>query len=54
MQKTGKNIFRVDHSSGTNGTEFFKKFFERIFGICMKDYSFYIISNESHVCVIFR
>jgi len=54
VQKTGKNIFRVEHSSGTNGTEFFKKFFERIFEICLKDYSFHIISNESHVCVIFR
>lgn len=54
VQKTGKNIFRVEHSSGTNGSEFFKKFFERIFEIYLKDYSFHIISNESHVCVIFR
>ena len=54
VQKTGKNIFRVEHSSGTNGTEFFKKFFERIFEICLKDYSFHIISNDSHVCAIFR
>lgn len=54
VQKTGKNIFRVEHSSGTNGSEFFKKFFEKIFEICLKDYSFHIISNESHVCVIFR
>ncbi len=54
VQKTGKNIFRVEHSSGTNGTEFFKKFFERIFKIYLKDYSFHIISDESHVCVIFR
>jgi len=54
VQKTGKNIFRIDHSSGTNGTEFFKKFFERIFEIYLKNYSFHIISDESHVCVIFR
>ena len=54
VQKTGKNIFRVEHSSGTNGTEFFKKFFEKIFEICLKDYSFHIISNQSYVCVIFR
>ncbi len=54
VQKTGKNIFRVEHLSGTNGTEFFKFFFERIFEIYLKNYSFHIISDESHVCVIFR
>ena len=54
IQKTGRNIFRVEHSAGTNGTEFFKKFFEKIFEICLKDYSFHIISNQSCVCVIFR
>lgn len=54
VQKTGKNIFRVEHILGTNGTEFFKKFFTRIFDIYLKNYSFHILSNERHVCVIFR
>jgi len=54
LQKTGKNVFRVEHSAGINGTKFLKRFFERIFKICLKNYSFHIISNESYVCVIFR
>lgn len=54
MQKTGKNIFRVEHVLGTNGSEFFKKFFTRIFNIYLKNYSFHILSNKCHVCVIFR
>ena len=53
-QKTGKNIFRVKHSAGINGTKFLKRFFERIFKICLKNYSFHIISNENYVCVMFR
>ena len=54
VQKTGKNIFRVNHFLGTNGTEFFKKFYEKLFQVYLKNYSFYLISNESYVCVIFR
>lgn len=53
-QKTGKNFLRVEHSEGSNGTEFLKIFFERVFNICLKDYLFHIISNERYVCVIFR
>ncbi|MCE9652505.1 MAG: hypothetical protein K8Q89_05550 [Nitrosarchaeum sp.] len=54
VQKTGMSIFKVEHSSGVNGTEFLKKFFEKIFEISLKGYSFYIISNENYVCVMFR
>jgi len=54
MQKTGKNILRIEHSSGTNCTEFYKSFFKKVFEICLKDYSYHIISTESHVSVIFR
>ncbi len=53
-QKAGKNIFRVEHSSGPNCTEFYKSFFKKIFEICLKNYSYHIISTESHVSVIFR
>lgn len=53
-QKTGKNIFKVKHFLGTNGTEFFKKFYEKLFEVYLKNYSFYLIYNESYVCVIFR
>jgi len=53
-QKTGKNILKVQHSMGVNGSKFCKKFFERIFGICLQDYSFYVISDDRSVCVIFR
>lgn len=53
-QKTGKNFLRVKHSEGSNGTKFLKFFFENVFNICLKDYSFHIISNERYVCVIFR
>jgi len=54
VQKTGKNIFRVKHYLGTNGTEFFKKFYEKLFKVYLKNYSYYLISNESYVCIIFR
>jgi len=54
VQKTGMNIFKVEHTSGVNGTEFLKKFFEKMFEISLKGYSFYIISNENYVCVMFR
>ena len=53
-QKTGRNIFKVKHSMGINGSNFCKKFFERIFGICLKNYSFHVIYDEYTVCVIFR
>jgi hypothetical protein len=53
-QKTGRNIIKVKHSMGINGSNFCKKFFERIFGICLNDYSFHIIYDEYSVCVIFR
>ena len=53
-QKTGKNIFRVEHTIGINGNEFLKKLFERIFEICLKNYSFHIISNKNYVSIIFR
>ncbi len=53
-QKTGRNIIKVKHSMGVNGSNFCKKFFERIFGICLKDYSFHVIYDEYTVCVIFR
>ena len=53
-QKTGRNILKVTHSMGINGSNFCKKFFERIFGICLKNYSFHIIYGEYSVCVIFR
>lgn len=54
IQKTGKNILRVENLSGTNGTEFYKLFFQKVFEAYLKNYSYYIISNESHVSVIFR
>lgn len=53
-QKTGRNILKVKHSMGVNGSTFCKKFFERIFDICLPDYSFHIISDDRSVCVIFR
>ena len=54
IQKTGRNILKVKHSMGVNGSDFCKKFFERIFGICLQDYSFHVISDDRSVCVIFR
>lgn len=54
VQQTGRSIFRINHSLGTNGTEFLKKFLKRIFESCLKYYSFHIISNESYVCIVFR
>lgn len=54
MQKAGKNILRIEHLSGTNGTEFYKLFFQKVFEIYLKNYSYHIISNESHVSIIFR
>ncbi len=54
IQKAGKNILRIEHLSGTNGTEFYKLFFQKIFEIYLKNYSYHIISNESHVSIIFR
>lgn len=53
-QKTGRNILKVQHSMGVNGSKFCKKFFVRIFGICLQDYSFHVISDDRSVCVIFR
>lgn len=53
-QKTGRNILKVKHSMGINASNFCKKFFERIFGICLKNYSFHVIYDECSVCVIFR
>lgn len=53
-QKTGRNFFRVTHSEGSNGTEFLEIFFKKVFDICLKNYSFHTISNESYVCVMFR
>lgn len=53
-QKTGKNFIRVTHSEGYEGTEFLKIFFENVFNIYLKNYSFHVIFNECYVCVIFR
>lgn len=54
VQKTGRNILRVEHSMGVNGSVFCKKFLERLFGICLNDYSFHLIFDENSVCVFFR
>ncbi len=54
LQKTGRSTFRIDHSIGVNGTKFFEKFFEIIFKNCLNDYHFDIVSDQNHVCVIFR
>ena len=54
VQKTGKNILKVEHSMGVNGSNFCKKFFERLFKICLNDYSFHVIFDDHSVCVIFR
>ena len=54
VQKTGRNMLKVKHSMGVNGSNFCKKFFERLFGICLSDYSFHVILDENSVCVIFR
>lgn len=53
-QKTGRNIMKIEHVMGINGSSFYKKFFEKIFESCLKNYSFYVISDERSVCVIFR
>ena len=53
-QKTGRNILKVKHSMGVNGSTFCKKLLERILGICLQDYSFHVISDERSVCIIFR
>lgn len=53
-QKTGMSIFKVEHTVGIIGTLFLKKFFERIFELLLNGFSFYIISNENYVCVMFR
>ncbi|CAD6519211.1 conserved hypothetical protein [metagenome] len=54
VQKTGMSIFKVEHTAGINGTLFLKKFFEKIFEVVLKGFSFYVISNENYVCVMFR
>ena len=54
MQRTGRNSFKVRHSSGINGTKFLGEFFKRIFSTSLKDYSFHNISDNSQVCIIFR
>jgi hypothetical protein len=54
VQKTGMSIFKVEHTAGINGTLFLKKFFEKIFEVVLSGFSFYVISNENHVCVMFR
>lgn len=54
IQKTGRNNFKVVHKSGYNGTKFLRKFFEKIFESCLKNYAYHIISNENSLCVIFR
>ena len=54
IQKAGKNILRVENLSGTNGAEFYKLFFQKVFENCLKNYSYHIIFNKSHVSVIFR
>jgi hypothetical protein len=53
-KKTGTNILKVEHRMGINASNFCKKLFERIFGICLQDYSFHVIFDEHSVCVIFR
>ncbi len=53
-QKSGRNNFKVIHRSGDNGTKFLKKFFEKIFKSCLKNYSYHIISNDDSLCIIFR
>ncbi|MFQ5497062.1 MAG: hypothetical protein ACE5DU_04155 [Nitrosopumilus sp.] len=53
-QRTGRNSFKVRHSSGINGTKFLGEFFRRIFNSGLKDYSFHNISNNTQVCIIFR
>ncbi|MGY5148553.1 MAG: hypothetical protein ACW9W3_00650 [Candidatus Nitrosopumilus sp. bin_68KS] len=53
-QKSGRNNFKVTHKSGDNGTKFLKKFFEKIFKSCLKNYSYHIIANENSLCIIFR
>jgi len=53
-QKTGKNILKVEHCMGANGSIFCEKFFKRLFEICLIDYSIHVISNENFICVIFR
>jgi hypothetical protein len=53
-QKSGRNNFKVIHRSGVNGTKFLKKFFEKIFKLCLKNYSYHMISSENSLCIIFR
>ena len=54
LQKTGRHILKVEHNMGVNGSDFCKKFFERLFGICLTNYSFHMIFDEQSICVIFR
>ena len=54
VHKTGRGNFRISHSSGNNGGIFLTKFFENIFNICLKKYTFHIISDENSFCVTFR
>ncbi len=54
MQKSGRSNFKVIHELGDNGNKFLRKFFEKIFKVCLKNYSYHIISNENSLCVIFR
>ena len=53
-QKSGRNNFKVIHKSGSNGSKFLEKFFEKIFKACLENYSYHIISDENSLCVIFR
>lgn len=54
MRKSGRSNFKVIHKLGDNGNKFLRKFFEKIFKVCLKNYSYHIISNENSLCVIFR
>ncbi|KAF6247066.1 hypothetical protein C6990_05125 [Nitrosopumilus sp. b3] len=54
MQKSGRSNFKVIHELGDNGNKFLRKFFEKIFKTCLKNYSYHMISNQNSLCVIFR
>ena len=53
-QRAGRSSFKVKHQSGNNGTRFLIKFFEKIFNMYLKKYSFHIISDNTYVCILFR
>ena len=54
IQKTGKNIIKIQDIQGINHIQFVKKFFEIIFRDYFQNYHYNIIEYKDAVTIIFR